>query len=241
MLDKPIVQKNSKGVLISYAELKEVPDITLFKYPPNMDKDVVMICDLFNRIPGVQTTFSCAGHFPQDAGKNRETYFSIVFESIKQMNFVVNLFRSTNIYWEISVNRDVMNVLENTQVTLSFRHTFDCEMTRNAEITRIVGEVEKYLKENKWFPHPFRRCMCCGKLANKTTVYEAPSKNSRHGSEWSFSTLEICSECGNAWREQFNIADDDSDDVFHAKITAGNKWMFDRVEEQKRKENSNAR
>ena len=85
-----------------------------------------------------------------------------------------------------------------------------------------------------------KKCMCCGKMVDRTFCYEAPSPNSRHGHEWmGVNELIICSECGKEWARLCNVDGAGTDDEIQARITAGNKWMFDRVLAVKKLEEQN--
>lgn len=61
--------------------------IQKFKYPKDVDKELIPMLNIINSIPGVRTLFSCCGH-----GKN-DFYLSLAYTSCQTRSFIDNIFQ----------------------------------------------------------------------------------------------------------------------------------------------------
>jgi len=52
-------------------------------YPDDIDENMVPLCDLFNLIPGLQTGFSCEGHFNHVESEAPDAYISFLADDIR--------------------------------------------------------------------------------------------------------------------------------------------------------------
>ena len=59
------------------------------RYPPDMDKDMIPLCDALNSLPGVRTFFCCSGH---GRGNEGEFYISMGCSSMQSFRRVVESF-----------------------------------------------------------------------------------------------------------------------------------------------------
>ena len=59
------------------------------KYPPDMDKDMIPLCDALNALPGVRTFFCCSGH---GRGNEGEFYVSMGCGSVRSLKRVAKAF-----------------------------------------------------------------------------------------------------------------------------------------------------
>lgn len=122
------------------------PDKQMFLYPDSMDPEIIPLCNALNRIKGVQTTFSCAGHYPEafSGDRNRETYISVVFEDIAKMGCVIDAFQYATIKWNISIPPRHKKLLNADQISLRFGHTFDNAKSRDKEVGRLIHELDNF-------------------------------------------------------------------------------------------------
>ena len=59
------------------------------QYPPDMDKDMIPLCDALNALPGVRTFFCCSGH---GRGNEGEFYIAMGCSSVRSLKRVVRAF-----------------------------------------------------------------------------------------------------------------------------------------------------
>lgn len=59
------------------------------RYPPDMDKDMIPLCDALNALPGVRTFFCCSGH---GRGNEGEFYISMGCGSVRSLRRIVRAF-----------------------------------------------------------------------------------------------------------------------------------------------------
>lgn len=59
------------------------------QYPPDMDKDMIPLCDALNALPGVRTFFCCSGH---GRGNEGEFYICMGCSSVRSLRRVVRAF-----------------------------------------------------------------------------------------------------------------------------------------------------
>lgn len=59
------------------------------EYPPDMDKDMIPLCDALNALPGVRTFFCCSGH---GRGNEGEFYVTMGCGSVRSLKRVVRAF-----------------------------------------------------------------------------------------------------------------------------------------------------
>ena len=63
------------------------------RYPPDMDKDMIPLCDALNALPGVRTFFCCSGH---GRGNEGEFYICMGCSSMKSFRRIVESFNIRN-------------------------------------------------------------------------------------------------------------------------------------------------
>lgn len=59
------------------------------QYPPDMDKDMIPLCDALNALPGVRTFFCCSGH---GRGNEGEFYICMGCSNVRSLKRVVRAF-----------------------------------------------------------------------------------------------------------------------------------------------------
>ena len=59
------------------------------EYPPDMDKDMIPLCDALNALPGVRTFFCCSGH---GRGNEGEFYVTMGCSSVRSLKRIVRAF-----------------------------------------------------------------------------------------------------------------------------------------------------
>ena len=62
------------------------------QYPPDMDKDMIPLCDALNEMPGVRTFFCCSGH---GRGREGEFYIFMGCSSVKSLRRITRAFSRT--------------------------------------------------------------------------------------------------------------------------------------------------
>ena len=63
------------------------------KYPKDMDKEMIPVCNVLNSLPGIHTTFCCYGH-----GIPSEFYICFRCSNIKSLKKISKAFSHTNCY-----------------------------------------------------------------------------------------------------------------------------------------------
>ena len=63
------------------------------QYPPDMDRDMIPLCDALNALPGVRTFFCCSGH---GRGNEGEFYICMGCSSMKSFRRIVESFNIRN-------------------------------------------------------------------------------------------------------------------------------------------------
>ena len=63
------------------------------QYPPDMDKDMIPLCDALNALPGVRTFFCCSGH---GRGNEGEFYICMGCSSMRSFRRIVESFNIRN-------------------------------------------------------------------------------------------------------------------------------------------------
>lgn len=63
------------------------------KYPKDMDKEMIPICNVLNALPGIHTTFCCYGH-----GDPSEFYICFRCSNIKSLKKISKVFSHINCY-----------------------------------------------------------------------------------------------------------------------------------------------
>ena len=59
------------------------------QYPPDMDKDMIPLCDALNSLPGVRTFFCCSGH---GRGNEGEFYICMGCSNMRSLKRVIRAF-----------------------------------------------------------------------------------------------------------------------------------------------------
>ena len=59
------------------------------QYPPDMDKDMIPLCDALNALPGVRTFFCCSGH---GRGNEGEFYICMGCSNARSLKHIVRAF-----------------------------------------------------------------------------------------------------------------------------------------------------
>ena len=62
-----------------------------FKYPKDIDKELIPMLNIINSIPGVRTVFSCCGHGKEDF------YLVLAYTSCHTRSYIENIFQRTKI------------------------------------------------------------------------------------------------------------------------------------------------
>ena len=65
--------------------------IQKFKYPKDVDKELIPMLNIINSIPGVRTVFSCCGHGKEDF------YLVLAYTSCQTRSYIENIFQRTKI------------------------------------------------------------------------------------------------------------------------------------------------
>jgi hypothetical protein len=68
-------------------EGNKMKTIQKFKYPKDVDEELIPMLNIINSIPGVRTLFSCCGH-----GKN-EFYLALAYTSCQTRSYIDNIFQ----------------------------------------------------------------------------------------------------------------------------------------------------
>jgi len=65
------------------------------QYPPDMDRDMIPLCDALNALPGVRTFFCCSGH---GRGNEGEFYICMGCSNVRSLRRVVEGFNAWKQY-----------------------------------------------------------------------------------------------------------------------------------------------
>ena len=66
--------------------------IQKFKYPKDVDQELISLLDVINSIPGVRTLFSCCGH------RKEEFYIVLAYTSLQTRSLIENIFLKNTQY-----------------------------------------------------------------------------------------------------------------------------------------------